>query len=163
MALVPPDTKALLAYMRETDWDPPEQEVWASEALQAATDLMYVATGLTALPADEAHARIVTRGIMEMAFAIMVYDDGREAIYSPFTSERIGSYSYQKATDALSADEETGVRPFDFAVNLITGEDPDKTTAWTSSEAVFERQDNWPNIKTKDEYDDATRFPGILG
>jgi hypothetical protein len=56
-------------------------------------------------------------GILAMAHAIYVQGgEDRDAMYSPFSSERIGSYSYSKAMQAVQSRQATMVPEFDAAV-----------------------------------------------
>lgn len=86
-----------------------------AEAIQRAADLFVMATGLKAAttPLEE---RIVRVAILEMAWAIGTRHDDMEKEFSPFSSERIGSYSYSKALKSVSSGQSTGISSFDAAV-----------------------------------------------
>lgn len=88
-------------------------------ALQQATDLMSIATGLTEDTTDPIGARMMTWGILDMAWKILVSFDNREESYTPYTSERIGSYSYSKMLQKTTSGGETGVEFFDAAVSYM--------------------------------------------
>lgn len=137
MALTVPDTDTLLVVMRRTSYDNTEEEEFAELCLQQATDLMYIGTGLSEDPVDEADLRIMTSGILEMSYALLSGSEDREARYSPFTSERIGSYSYSKAAQAVMAAENTGVPLFDIAVRHLRSVDATNPTTTLRAEQVF--------------------------
>lgn len=125
--------------MRRTDAFSVDEEEWAEESLQAAADLMELASDVHEDPTEDLDLRVVTRGILSMAFALWIRGDDSEASYSPFSSERIGNYSYTKATNLISNRESTGVAAFDTAVSLLSrayveGEAPPAM----SSETVFD-------------------------
>lgn len=71
----------------DVDWD-----VTAANVLQQATDLLFMVTGMGDLPTDARQARLVQYAIMDMA--ILLYISDPSEAYSPYSSERIGSYSY---------------------------------------------------------------------
>lgn len=133
MALTVPSLDRLARHLRA---DSVEEAGWAVETaqdeLQQATDLMAVATHLTVLPTDEVGARMVERGILAMAHALLVRGDDRDKEYNIFSSERIGSYSYSKAQSG----EKSGIPDFDAAIEWAS-EAGGETEAWISSETVF--------------------------
>jgi hypothetical protein len=149
MALSVPTTDELLAFMHETEWDSSEEEFAAVE-LQQAADLMHIATGLTDDPADETAQRILKYGILEMAFALHARAPDREAMYSPFSSERIGSYSYSKAQAAVNEGILTNIPSFDAAVRYFLGlaDLEGAGSVHYATEAVFERSDDGPFLKS---------------
>jgi hypothetical protein len=121
-----PDADDLLLHMRWEDAFTGKEPDWADDSLQRATDLMQVATGLEEDPEDELALRLMTTGILAQAHAIFITGGpDREALYSPYSSERLGSYSYSKAQQAVVAGLPTGVPEFDFAVNYLTQGDED--------------------------------------
>lgn len=123
MALTVPTAAALLEHMQQTEFDPTLQEDWIADILQQATDLMFIATGLTGDPTDPQMLRIIDTGILAMAYALLIQSPDRPAIYSPFTSEHIGSYSYTRAmaqlTSQVGSGQPTGVGWFDMAVRFF--------------------------------------------
>jgi hypothetical protein len=147
VALTPPDTDQFLEFMMRDSWAEVEyipgtatqKEERAEYMLQQATDLFYMATGLTEDPEDETHLRIVEQGIMSMAHALVVRAEDRDAEYAPFSSETIGSYSYSKAAGDVQARQSTGIAGFDAAVLFFNGINPDAMGAesWARSEHVF--------------------------
>ena len=88
------------------------------DSLQHAADLFSMATGITQQEqlASPLERRIVKIAILEMAWALTTRHEDKEAEFSPFTSERIGSYSYSKMQTAVSQGDKTGVDSFDEAV-----------------------------------------------
>ena len=121
MTLTPPDTDDLLVVMRETAYDDDAAEEYAELVLQQATDLFHIATSMDEDPTDETALRIMNMGITELAFALFVQSDDKSSMYSAFTSERIGSYSYSKAANAVMKAEATGIPMFDLAVQYFRG------------------------------------------
>jgi len=114
-ALNPPGTDELAEFMAvsESSLDPRSESM-----LQQATDLMAMATALEVYPATRC-GRMMRNGILDMAWALLVGLANRTEQYSPFNSERIGSYSYSKAVAAVLAGEATGVPMFDMAVACV--------------------------------------------
>ena len=55
-----------------------------------------------------------------MAWQIGTSLEDRDAMFSPFSSERIGSYSYSKMAQAVSKGVKTGVPFFDIAVDYLS-------------------------------------------
>ena len=120
MALTPPAIEAFEAYKGET-FDPDEYD--AVEAhLQAATDLMEIATRIhTDFPVDTLEWRVMQRGILDAAWFIGTSMEDRDAMFSPFSTERIGSYSYSKMSNAAALRVDTGIPFFDYAVKYLAG------------------------------------------
>lgn len=147
MALSVPSLDRLARHLRV---DSVEEAGWTEETaqdeLQQATDLMVLATGLTDTPTDTLGARLVTRGILSMAHALLVRGDDRDKEYNIFSGERIGSYSYTKAA---AAKEATGIADFDAAVDWV-GELEGSSDAWSTSETVFTD----PNPATLQDFDE---------
>jgi hypothetical protein len=128
LALTVPDTDELLLAMRRTTPFTAQESEWAEDALQRATDLARIATGLTEDPVGpdddpDFPQRILTQGILAMAYAIEVRSDDADEFYSPFTSERLGSYSYSKAMQAVREGSATGVPWFDEMVAYFAAAD----------------------------------------
>lgn len=89
--------------------------------LRLAASLFYLATQISNVPAPEtALGAVIRAGIFDMAWFIGTSQETREEQFSPFSSERIGSYNYSKAYRAASNQEETGVPFFDLAVTHFT-------------------------------------------
>jgi hypothetical protein len=94
-------------------------EVTPEQALQHAADLFVIATGITDQPTDLMEQRLVKQAILDMAWFLQDDHENFEAKTSPFSSERIGSYSYVKAQAQKKL--ETGVPGFDMAVDYFKG------------------------------------------
>lgn len=116
-ALVPPGTDELAEFMAvdESGLDPR-----AESMLLQSTDLMAMATGLEVYP-DGRCGRMMRNGILDMAWSLLVGLANRTEQFSPFNSERIGSYSYSKAAAAVLQGDATGVPLFDMAVACVAG------------------------------------------
>lgn len=147
MSLTPPSSADLLVHMRESDWVDAEEEAYAAVALQQAADLMQIATGIDTDPTDPLHLRVMKMGMLDMAWAILIQSEDKEESFSPYSSERIGSYSYQKRgpQDIIQG---SGVQWFDYAVNffLSLGEADGKGLAWIETEQVFTRKADAPEL-----------------
>jgi hypothetical protein len=139
VALTVPDVEELALHMRLTERFSATEEEWADDSLSRATDLMSIATGLTADPEDELTARLVRVGILAMAHMIYVTSgQDRSVFYNPYSSERIGSYSYSKAQQQVGSGQPTGVPEFDAAVRYVLSSAEEGGYFSSSSEEVFE-------------------------
>lgn len=150
MALILPTALDLLDYMHVDTWEPPEAETWAVAYIQQAADMLQVATGLSDEPGDDLSKRIKNRAILDMAFYLLVRAPDREEYFSPFTSERMGSYSYNKPSEAFLYGRttgsmssvllgQTGVPAYDFAVAYFNDFLMLDTDVDYDTEAVFEK------------------------
>ena len=135
MALVPPN---MFEYDIFVHGELPDDEDWAVLALQQATDLFWLATGLAEYPSDPQYSRIAKNAIMEMAQWLLVQDENKTEIFSPYNSERIGSYSYSKlgrAENAIHKNEPLGLFWWDKAISLFYT--ADNSVIWSVSEKVI--------------------------
>jgi hypothetical protein len=107
-----------------------------SDAIQRASDLFVIATGLKATT-TEIEERLVRGAILEMAWAIGTRHEDLDAEFSPFSGEHIGSYSYSKAQKSVISGESTGVPSFDAAVAYFLAMAFNGGVSSTSSEWVF--------------------------
>jgi hypothetical protein len=120
MALTPPAPSEFATFKGET-FDSSELQA-VSMHLQAATDLMEIATGIHQdFPVNTLEWRLLRNGIFDLAWYIGTSMEDRDAQFSPFSSERIGSYSYNKASKAVALQGDTGVPFFDLAVAYLAG------------------------------------------
>lgn len=129
-----------------------EEGLDETTAIQMAADLFTMATGVTDQPTDPMQQRIIKYAILEMAWALTVRHEDMEAIFSPFSGERIGSYSYTKAINAVATGSKTGVPMFDRAVayfNLLgRSANPNVTSEW-----VFKQGEKWAaNLRHNDPF-----------
>lgn len=122
-------------------------EVTPEQALQRASDLFTIATGITDQPSDLMEQRLVKQAILDMAWFLQDDHENFEAKTSPFSSERIGSYSYVKAQAQKKL--ETGVPGFDAAVQYF--KDQEESIITMDSEWVF-----LPGYRTYHNLDDAS-------
>ena len=136
MALTLPTVVDLALFQHE---DAVENEDWANEALQLAADLFKFAGGPTEDDQLEsaAETRLVNAAICDMAWFLLIDRDNREAIYSPFSSERIGSYSYSKVAAAVNGRQATGVAFFDQATDYFSSKDAENGPIGLSFERVM--------------------------
>lgn len=110
-----------------------------TDAIQQAADLLYLATGVTEDPTNATGQilRIISWGLMDMAWKLLVTSENKTEINSPYSSETIGSYSYAKqAAAAIANGMLTGVEWFDAVVKLLNGLSGE-SVIWSQSEHVF--------------------------
>lgn len=116
MSLVSPTVADLATFKgRESN----SFSAFATEALDQATLLFYLATGIEEYPEDVSLARLAKYGILDMADNIYLSQPYQEALASPYQSETIGSYSYSKTVKAVKKGDATGITWFDMAVNKL--------------------------------------------
>lgn len=109
----------------------------AAMLLDLSTNLMWLGTSLEADPSDARLASLVKYGILDMAIFMYIYREELDAVYSPFTSERVGSYSYSKMMKAVQQGIDTGVPMFDRIVAYYRDLAMAADGGWTSSESIF--------------------------
>ena len=68
----------------------------------------------------EDQRQLVDYAILSMADAIHLSAPYQTALASPFSSESIGSYSYNKVARAVRQGEETGIEWFDIAIDQLS-------------------------------------------
>jgi hypothetical protein len=137
MSLAPP---AIDQYEDFAHGDVPEDDDWIESALQQATDLFWLATGLMVYPSDELETRVVTYAILEMAQYLLTQDDNKTQIFGPYSSERIGSYSYSKMPSVKSSIQSgtpMGLLWWDRAISLFST--IHTSLIWSTSEKVMPR------------------------
>lgn len=109
----------------------------AQTMLELATNLMWLATNLEDDPTDSRMASLVNFAIMDMAIHLYVTRDDINAEYSPFNSERVGSYSYSKTYRSMMTQvnkgEKTGVPLFDTVVDYYLEQ---AMGSWVTSERL---------------------------
>lgn len=155
MALTVPPITELETFKNEEVPSSDEQSVTAH--LQAATDLMELATGIhTDFEPGTLEARVMRRGILDLTWYIGTSMEDRDSLFSPFSSERIGSYSYSKAASAISMRGKTGVPFFDLAVDHLSGLNESLAATYSQSEHVM------PVLSWYGDRDDSTGF-GVRG
>lgn len=120
MSLAPPTVTQLYSFLNDdTLFD--GDDAWAQQVLSDSAALMELGTGLSAYPSDTALALVMRNGIMDMAQNLEVIRDNAEELYTPFSSEHIGSYSYSKALTraqySIANKLGTGVFWFDQALS----------------------------------------------
>lgn len=162
MALTVPDADELATFMHETFSS--EEEEWAEAELQRAADLMAIAINTETNPSDSLGLRLMKDGILDMAAYLFVRSENRSETYTPFQSERIGSYSYSKMMGQASTGQPTGVELFDAAVMYLVGlsETEGDGVVRYDGECVFERKDDGPYLKDIDDYQ-TTVLPDFYG
>jgi hypothetical protein len=134
MALTPPTVEELGTF-RQLPFADGDETTQAESVLVQATDAVWVHTGLEEYFADERKTRIVKNAIMDLTLWLMSQAEHRDEINSPFSGERIGSYSYQKMQQAQRG-EETGIYWLDLLFTMLKAPDG-ADEAWVSTEYVF--------------------------
>ena len=128
MALSVP-SPADLAALKGEQLDP-DQYATIQTYLQIATDIVSLSTRVTENPpADSAIGRLFKWAILDVAWYIGTSLEERDAMFSPFSTERIGSYSYSKAMSAAKSGESLLGAPF-FNVLRQFLEDDDEYGNW---------------------------------
>lgn len=116
------------------------------EALTQGRDLMWLATQMVEDPTDADELRLLHRGIMSVAEAMEVSKGYRSLSLSPFTSETIGSYSYEKLGSIVRRGVPIGLMWFDLAVSYFYTE----TDIVNTGKALFEIDEALVEAETSD-------------
>lgn len=104
--------------------------------LQASADAFWAFTGWSNYPSDERMARITRYALMDLTSWLIAQNEHRDEVNSPFTSERIGSYSYSKMQRA-SQSQDSGIYWLDLLFRLLNTQNDGSNEPWVSSERVF--------------------------
>lgn len=88
-------------------------------AIGQAVLLFKIATCLADIPQDGIKPELAKNAILQMADSIYQAQIYQDALNNPFSSESIGSYSYNKVAKAVTAGEKTGIMWFDLAVEQM--------------------------------------------
>lgn len=138
MALSLPSTSVLYSF-----WGPDADTSDSDRAtlfIELAADLLWMATNLEDNPTDTRLNTLVQYAICDMAIYLFVNRNDLDAVYSPFQSENIGSYSYSRALKAAVTGQATGVALFDkvvaYFLDLAMNADGN---GWAVSENVFRK------------------------
>lgn len=103
------------------DLGAPEQAVAAH--LRMATAMFILASGIETAPDwNSPIGTLIKSGILDMTWYIGTSMESRDESFSPFSSERIGSYSYSIASKKAISGEDTGVPFFDMALQWFKGQ-----------------------------------------
>jgi hypothetical protein len=140
VALTVPDESQLEDFTGDL-WSNIETLANIDALLEQATDLMFIAVGLTEDPVDAQELRITQNGILAMAEALARTQETRAEGFGPFSSERIGSYSYTKLAQSIKQGQPTGVFWFDQARDYWYSKGETDLPETTSTK-VFEYDDN---------------------
>lgn len=135
-----PSVEDFAAYKSETVESLGASSEEVSMHLRIAAALLILATGMRAVPDPLSPIGVIVRSaVLDMAWFIGTSMDDRDAMFSPFSSERIGSYSYSKASKAALSGSDTGVPFFDLALKYFGRDDEDGAAGMflVSSESVF--------------------------
>lgn len=135
MALTLPTPQSLQKYKDEGLSD--------ADALSRASDLFTLATGLTSDPTDLFEKRLIRQALLDMAWSLQTVHEDMEENFSPFSGERIGSYSYTKMQQSVAEKRDTGIASFDQAVAYFTSKAFGGSAIVTDSEWVFKQDGNY--------------------
>lgn len=136
----------------------------ATSFLEVATYLMWLATGLDNDPKDPRLSNMVQLGICDMAIYLYVTRDDIDENYSPFQSERVGSYNYSKSylseakaqVAAAGTSQPTGVPLFDSIVQYFITESMSSGSGWGHnthlSSLEWEARQADPNYRVFSDY-----------
>lgn len=135
-----PSLDDLAVFLGESLAEATDAEVAAySAALQSATDAVWAYTQIEDDPTDARLLRILHMAICELAVWLRTQAENREEINSPFTSERLGSYSYNKAQQAQQSafgGPGSGLFWLDMLFRLLVDTES-LADSWVSSENIF--------------------------
>lgn len=134
MALTPPAVPELEQFIGGETF-PTDEYVHVESTLQQATDALWLTTRWEDYPTDPRMERITKYAIFDLTSWLLTQSEHRDEINSPFSSERLGSYSYQK-TQAASKDGSSGIFWLDLLFDTLrdpVGDDG----SWSTSEMVF--------------------------
>ena len=136
MALTPPTIQELETFRNAGAFAAAEVD-YVESVMQQATDAIWATTGLEDEPSDPRGQRLLNYAIMQFTLWLMSQDEHRDEINSPYSSERIGSYSYSKMQGALDGTQ-TGIFWLDMLFRYLGffGDDP-SLMSWSSSENVM--------------------------
>lgn len=125
--------------------------------LRMSADLLILRTGLKKAPdANTPLGRIVSYGIMDLAWFLGTSQDEWTSMYSPFSSERIGSYSYSKTVSSAASKSDILDAPLfneacklllaqeDAASDILSGISHSSERVFPNSYAESEMRDNFP-------------------
>lgn len=125
--------------------------------LRMSADLLILRTGIKKAPdVDTPLGRIVSYGIMDLAWFLGTSQDEWTSMYSPFSSERIGAYSYSKTVSSAASKSDILDAPlFNEACKLLLAQEENASDVLNgishSTEHVFpntyaesEKRDNFP-------------------
>ena len=149
MALIPPTYEEYTDFINEEF--PNDMIMRIEDMLIQATDAFWVFTGLSSYPDDPRTARVARNAIMDLTAWLIAQHENRAEINSPFTSERIGSYSYSKMQSAKD-DSNSGIYWLDMFFRLQRATDESAMLTSVASENVFS-----PNGETFAEHEAAAR------
>lgn len=122
---------------------------YANVTLSQATLLFRLATCLTELPQDSNLQELAKNGILELAFKFYETEQHSDSKFSPFTSETIGSYTYNISLAKLNSGETLGSPWFDLAVSELGVCDVMGGTHGTGGIEVFEHDGSFTPGKFK--------------
>jgi hypothetical protein len=117
--MLTPPTAADLGQFRGVLFGDSEDTSGAEYVLQQATDAFMLMTMLSDTPTDEFELRVYTYAICDLALWLTSHAEHLDEINSPFSSERIGSYSYSKLVAQARKGEDTGIYWLDLALSYF--------------------------------------------
>ena len=112
---------------------------FATEALDQATHLFQLATGVDAWPTSELSLKTAKRGVFDMADFIYNWNPYRGVKARPFTAETVGNYS--RTINLAMAGKPAGLMWWDEAVKLLATDDVSEISSGGTT--VFENDGVW--------------------
>lgn len=119
-----------------------QDQSFASVAILQSADWFFLATGMAGWPTSGFEQRLVSNAILAMAQAIYLAQPFKNVLASPFSSEKIGNYSYTKLAGIIAGGMPTGLSWFDQAVQYFIG----TNVAESSSTRGMEEDDIWVTV-----------------
>lgn len=139
------------------DFDEPESQI--TLFLSIAADLLILRTGLKKAPqGDTPVTRMVSYGIMDLAWFLGTTSDEWTSMFSPFSSERIGSYTYSKSVSAAQAKRDLLDAPlFDAACHALLNSEQEEVDSGVKHGIGFATEHVFPQSFHESNYRDT--FP----
>lgn len=120
--------------------DEAPEEADAVRFLEMAAVIIELNLGVTSYDRTTPLGKLTFWAIMDLAWYLGTSMEDRDAMFSPFSSERIGSYSYSKAQRSASNGTALGVPFFDMLLDVLLKKDlvDAAAIAWSNSSKLFE-------------------------
>lgn len=134
MEMSPPTVEELQTFRGEVF--PLAERAQVEMYLQQATDALWVFTGADSFPTDARLRRLFQNAILDLTLWLLSRAEHRDEINSPFTSERIGSYSYSKMQRAADTGD-SGIYWLDLLFKALKAPSESGEIPWVTSERVF--------------------------
>lgn len=136
MSFTAPTNEFVASFLGVAEDDLADAYPYMVEALGQANLLLEIGTGVSEDPEDATVLMTVRYGIAQMAEALDALRGVRTVAVMPFSSERIGNYTYMIGEFARKAASgiPSGIMWFDLAVKALRP----SSESWSNSTKVFE-------------------------